>query len=96
MLNLHPEAIVEVRQDGAPLDPHHIGEDVIFDSSGVSYVVVDRPRLYALVANPDFEVHELELIFRSNGLAVYTFAFTICVAPGASPSDEGTVTVGRG
>jgi hypothetical protein len=95
MLKLHPEAVVEVRQDGAPLDPHRMGEDVIFDGDGVSSVIVDRPRLYGLVTNPDFGMHELELTFRSNGLAVYAFTFTTCVAPGASPGDEGTITVGH-
>jgi thiol-disulfide isomerase/thioredoxin len=95
MLNLRPEAIIEGQQDGAPLAPHHAGEDVAFDGEGVSFVRVDRPRLYALVRNPGFEAHELELTIRSSGLALYTFTFTSCVAPGASPGDEGTLTVGE-
>ncbi|MCI0396574.1 MAG: redoxin domain-containing protein [Chloroflexi bacterium] len=86
-LNLWPgdwPSLVEVRQDGGPLTPVTAGVDVTFDSQGRSQIVADRPRLVALVQNPDYEAHELELIFHASGLAVYAFTFTICVTtPGA-------------
>lgn len=91
MLNLRPEAFVEVRQDGAPLTPDNAGKDVGFNGEGLSYVHVDRPRLYELVQNPGFEAHELELIFHSNGLALYSLTFSSCVLPGTPPGDKGAI-----
>ena len=74
--------LVEVCQDGHYLTPLNAGEDIEYDDGGLSYVQVDRPRMYELVRNPDFEAHEIELTFRANGLAVYAFTFTTCVKPG--------------
>ncbi|HEC23239.1 MAG TPA: redoxin domain-containing protein [Chloroflexi bacterium] len=84
LLNLRPSEtlpVIEVRQDGEPLTPLNAGADIEYDDGGVSVVYVTRPRLYELVRNPDYESHEVELIFRAGGLAVYSFTFTSCVAP---------------
>jgi hypothetical protein len=80
--------IIEVRQDGRPLARLNAGADVAYDGD-LSILRVTRPRLYGLVRNPDFESHELELIFRANGLALYAFTFTSCVAPGATGDTRG-------
>ncbi len=84
MLDLRPDdvpPVIELRQDGEPLHPVNAGADVRFDDQGMSFVHVDRPRLYELVHNPDFESHQLELTFRAHGLALYAFTFTTCVDP---------------
>ncbi|GAB4482731.1 MAG: hypothetical protein Kow00124_31780 [Anaerolineae bacterium] len=81
------EPIVEVRLDGAYLTPENAGADIEYDDGGVSYVLVESPRMYELVRSPEFGSHELELVFRANGLAIYTFTFNRCVAPGRSPRD---------
>jgi hypothetical protein len=74
--------VIEVRQDGRYLSPENAGADIEYDDGGLSYVQVDRPRMYELVRNQTFERHEVELIFRANGLAAYAFTFTTCVKPG--------------
>jgi len=76
--------IVEVRQDGMNLRPENAGADIEYDDGGLSYVTVNRPRLFELVHNPEFEEHEIELVFHANGLAVYAFTFTTCVLPNDS------------
>jgi thiol-disulfide isomerase/thioredoxin len=73
---LHPEATaIEVWQDDGPLTETKRGADVTVDGR----VLVDRPRMYNLVHNPDFEQHELILRIKTRGLAVYAFSFTGCV-----------------
>jgi thiol-disulfide isomerase/thioredoxin len=92
MLGLRPAdalPLVEVRQDGKPLNSLNAGDDIEYENGGVSVVRVTRPRMYQLVKNPDYETHELELIFHANGLALYAFTFTSCVAPGAAPDQPG-------
>lgn len=81
-LDLRPsEALpmVEVWLDGAPLTPDNAGSDIEYDDGGLSYVNIDRPRMYALVASMVHAQHELELVFRAGGLALYSFSFTSCV-----------------
>ncbi len=85
MLGLRPPdrpPLIEVRQDGGLLTALNAGPDITFDEEGASVVSVERPRMYRLVRNPDFETHELELTFRAGGLAVYTFTFTSCIMRG--------------
>ncbi len=81
-LGLRPKdtpPLIEVWQDGEPLPPDHAGADVFYDAAGISAVLVERPRMYELIHNPGFEAHELELVFRAHGLALYAFTFTSCV-----------------
>lgn len=76
------ERRVLVKQDRRWLHPGNVGRDVQIDEYGISYVNVTRPRLYELVQNADFGVHDLQLIFQATGLAVYAFTFTSCVKRG--------------
>lgn len=95
MLDLLPddwEPVVEIRQDGRPLDPAWAGADVLVDDRGISTVIVTQPRLYELVRNIGYERHELELTFRANGLALYSITFSTCLAAGHGAGDETTVT----
>lgn len=93
-LNLRPtdaEPIVEIKQNGRYLSFLQAGSDVEFSDEGVSFVRVTRPRMYHLIQNVDYQTHELELIFRATGLALYTFTFTTCLAP--PTADNETLTI---
>jgi len=84
-LHLRPadvEPRVEVLLDGAPVAPDNAGEDILYDDGGISYVLVDKPRLYEVIRSEQVAHHELELLFRAHGLALYSFTFTSCVAAG--------------
>jgi thiol-disulfide isomerase/thioredoxin len=81
--NRLPTAEVILRQDGHPLTEKNATAETRF-RDGESYIVVDRPRMYALVNNHDFGVHTLELTF-APGVAGYAFTFTSCVDPAHSP-----------
>ena len=88
MLDLRPseaDPIVVVQQDGRYLTPANAGQDIEFADNGGSFVRVTRARMVQLIKNPTYESHELSLTFYAMGLALYTFTFTSCVAPHASP-----------
>ncbi len=80
--------IVEVRQDGRALGQDIAGADVFLDDDLRALLPVERPRLYALVRNPEFGYHELELIFHTPGLALYTLTFETCIASADAAMDE--------
>lgn len=85
VLAVHNRAAGEVvvRQDGKPLSRTVATSDTTFRparNSEESLVVVDRPRMYALVDNHAFGTHTLELTF-SPGVAAFAFTFTSCVDP---------------
>ena len=97
MLNLWQEETlptIEVRQDGSPLPEWAAGRDITYDDSGHSLLQVNRPRLYEIVSNGDYGSHQLTLEFNRNGLALYAFTFTTCVAPSAASGPHGTFTMG--
>jgi thiol-disulfide isomerase/thioredoxin len=82
---------VIVRQDGAPLTPRQATTDTRFRAAASveeSYVPVSNARMYALVDNPDFGTHTLELICPA-GLAAFAFTFTSCVDPGLTAESSG-------
>ena len=70
---------VLLQQDGRPLSKANATAETKFSSDGSSYITVDRPRMYALVENHNFEAHMLELVPQSEGVAMYAFTFTTCV-----------------
>jgi thiol-disulfide isomerase/thioredoxin len=72
---------VVVTQDGHPVDKSDAGSDLRYGENGDSYVEVDSPRAYDLVANARFGQHTLKLSPRSEGLRVYDFAFESCEVP---------------
>ena len=75
------EPLVEVRQDGSYLNMRIAGRDVWYDERGRRYLRITRPRMYEIVRNRAYESHELELIVRARGIALYAFTFNTCVAP---------------
>ena len=72
---------VFVKQDGQWLRKEIAGSDVAFDEQGCSYVRVDTPRMYNLVAGQPYGTHELRLFPRTRGLSVYSFSFGTCEIP---------------
>ena len=69
---------VVITVDGAMLTPENAGEDIQWDENGVSYVLVDVPRMYALIDNPGY-LPESFLTMRSNSDDFGLFAFTFGV-----------------
>ena len=49
---------------------------------GRAVVRVDAARMYRLVRNREIDTHELSLVTKSDGLMLYAFTFTSCVAGG--------------
>jgi thiol-disulfide isomerase/thioredoxin len=80
------DPVVEVRQNGHYLSREQAGADVVIDEAGRSLIYVTRPRMYELVRNTNFVTAELELSFLAQGLALYSFTFSGCVA---GPDGEG-------
>ena len=72
---------VDVAQDGRPIAKADAGPDLRYDAQGRSYVVVDSPRAYDLLANARFGEHELKLSPKSDGLGIYDVAFESCEVP---------------
>jgi thiol-disulfide isomerase/thioredoxin len=72
---------VNVTQDGAPLQKTDAGDDIQYDTAGMSYVTVDASRAYDLVMNAKMAFHELHLTPEIPGVSVYSFAFESCEAP---------------
>ena len=69
---------VFVTVDGAMLTPENAGSDIQFDENGRSYLLVDEPRLYAMVDNPEYR-QESVLTMRSDSDDFGIFAFTFGV-----------------
>jgi thiol-disulfide isomerase/thioredoxin len=84
--NRTPTAELKIRQDGQPLSAANATSETKF-RDGESYIVVDRPRMYAIVDNHSFGEHVLELTF-APGVAGYAFTFTSCVDPSESAQRE--------
>jgi len=86
---------VLILHDGKPLTRKQATRDTQFRSlrggGEESFIAVNSARMYFLVDNHDFGVHELELRC-SPGIAAFAFTFTSCVDPVASalPSSSPT------
>ena len=56
----------------------------MFGVDGAATITVDVPRMYRLVSNGDVDRHELTLVTKSDGVALYAFTFgSSCVDAGA-------------
>ena len=69
---------VVVTVDGAMLTPDNAGADIQWDDSGYSYILVDEPRMYGIVDNPQY-LPQSVLTMRSNSDDFGLFAFTFGV-----------------
>ena len=66
---------VKVTLDGGSMEPDFAGADIMFDSDGDSFIIVDEGRLYNLVETKKFALHELTLSANSPNFSLYTFTF---------------------
>ncbi len=71
-------------QDGKPIARADKGEDVRYAPDGRSFVRVDAPRMYKLVANRKWGEHELRLGTTSPDFGLYSFTFSSCAVGGNS------------
>ncbi len=78
---------VYLLHDGQSLRLDEMGEDVVVDGELGSYVTVRGPRLYNLVINLDFALHEITLAPAAPDLRVYAFSFASCTKPTQEPGD---------
>ena len=69
-----PPFDVQVTIDGRPLTTEEAGADMIIEG-GRSFFIVDEPRLYEVVALPEFGDHELKLSANSPDFAFFAFTF---------------------
>jgi len=65
---------LEVLLDGKPVPRIIAGRD-IRTRNGKTYVTIDAPRLYALVAQAEYGEHALELKIPREGLQLFTYTF---------------------
>ena len=72
---------ITIQQGGAHLTRENAGGDVQISEQGVSFVVVDSPRMYNLVRNQQFDEYEIKLTAAFGGLSVYALTFTTCPVP---------------
>ncbi len=72
---------VTVTQNGAYLTKENAGADVRLSEQGISFVIVDRPRMYNLTRNPQFGIFDCKLSAPFGGLAIHAFTFVSCPVP---------------
>ncbi len=68
---------VLVKLDGEYLNEFNKGEDVVIEDDGRSFIIVDKPRLYAVVEAPEYGTYELQLSSNSSDFAVFAFTFGV-------------------
>ena len=66
---------VEVTLDLEPVPDAMRGDDILVDSEGRTFLVVDTPRLYSIIRSSLVDTHELRLSVASPDLSLYNFTF---------------------
>jgi thiol-disulfide isomerase/thioredoxin len=72
---------VYITQDGHPVAKTDRGDDIEYEPTGESYILVDQPRMYQLTKNAKFGSHTLTLASTSPDFGLYSFTFSSCEAP---------------
>lgn len=72
---------VVVFQDGKPLSKEDKGADIQYDDQGRSYLNILEPRMYRVVYNQKYGIHELKLASDSPAFALYAYTFGACTVP---------------
>lgn len=72
---------VYVHMDGEPVPRLARGRDCQEDALGRTFVVVDYPRIYSIVAEKASRAHSLALIPAAPGVAVHRFDFASNCSP---------------
>jgi len=89
--SLTPGAVVEIRHDGISLTPLQGGKDILRSECGMTTVVIDRPKLYQIVALKELEEHQLMFIPFTEGVSFYSFTFEWHSALTAGLSDSSPI-----
>ena len=72
---------VFILQDGKPVPIDDRGEDIQYTGNEQSYIHVNEPRMYRIIRNAGFGVHEIRLISTSDAFGIYAFTFGSCEEP---------------
>lgn len=67
-----------VFHDGKPVARTDQGTDLRYDEKGLSYLLVDEPRMYHIIRNAKYGQRTLRLAPTSPGLGIYSFTFVSC------------------
>ena len=69
---------VRLTLDGEYLTDENKGDDVLLGPDGESYLLVDTPKLYKLVENPDYQQGQvLRMASNSADFGLYSFTFGV-------------------
>jgi len=68
---------VLVTLDGEYMTDANKGQDVVIEDDGRSFLVIDEPRLYAIVEAPTFGTYDLKLSSNSDDFDLYAFTFGV-------------------
>ena len=68
---------VLVTLDGEYMTEDNKGQDVVIEDDGRSFLVIDEPRLYAIVEAPTFDTYDLKLSSNSPDFDLYAFTFGV-------------------
>jgi thiol-disulfide isomerase/thioredoxin len=72
---------ITIFQDDQYLTTENKGDDILIDSAGRSFVLLNEPRMYNLVKNREYGEHILQLCATSDGFTLYSFTCTSSVIP---------------
>ena len=61
--------------DDQPIPEGYGGTDIMHDENGMSYFLVDEPRMYRVVELPEYNGLELKLSSNSDEFRVFAFTF---------------------
>ena len=84
-VELFQNPLTTTGQATTPLAAEDAGPDVLVED-GKAVVKVDKADLYRLVNNREIDTYDLTLSTTSDGLAIYAFTFTSCLAHEAARS----------
>jgi thiol-disulfide isomerase/thioredoxin len=68
-------AVLYVTRDGKPIPADQRGKDIQTDDKGQTFITVDEPRMYYVIAKEDDQSHELTFIAQSAGARICSFTF---------------------
>ncbi|MDP3920287.1 MAG: redoxin domain-containing protein [Candidatus Omnitrophota bacterium] len=76
MMQKSKETRIYVSRDDEPVPALRRGVDLLVDESGSTYLSLEEPRLYYIIANEDESTHEIKFAVKAKGVAFYVFSFS--------------------
>ena len=68
-------ARIEVKLDGNYVQQNQLGKDMKVKEDGISYSDIEWPFMHNLIRTEKPEIHEIEIIPKTDNLTFYTFVF---------------------